>query len=129
MNPGFQEETRVVVDGGVGHALEIWTDGVGGLGEAPAPWSPDSRFLAFISADRGVIVAENDQTTDQYDGRLQQLGEVLDCWIEWSPDSQFLYGGTPNGCAGVVVVPVASPGSSTIITSVPGTASWRAARR
>jgi len=129
MNAGFGSETRAVIDMGSGHALDIWTNGVGGFPDAPVPWSPDSRFLAFVSAGGGVILAEDDRTSDQYDGELRNLGPVLDCWVNWSPDSRYIYGGAPNGCAGVVVFPWDNPASSTTLTNASGMASWRPAAK
>ena len=125
MNAGFDSETRAVIDVGSGHALDIWSNGVGGFADAPVPWSPDSRFLAFISADEGVIVGDDDRTTDQYNGELRDLGPVLDCWVGWSPDSRYLYGGAPDGCGGIVVVPLENPDAATTLSTAPGTASWR----
>jgi len=125
MNAGFGSDSRALIDGGGGHQLEIWTAGTGGFADAPVQWSPDSRFLAFISADGGLIVGDDDRTLDVYDGDLREFGPVLDCWVDWSPDSQYLYGGAPNDCAGIVAVPLANPLASTRLTNEPGTASWR----
>ena len=125
LNAGFGSETRAVIDGGAGHTLDVWTGGVGGFADAAIPWSPDSRFLSFITADEGLIVGDDDRTSDQYDGVLRHLGPVLDCWVDWSPDSQFLFGGAPNGCNGIVVVPVNNPSAATTVSTASGTASWR----
>ncbi len=76
MNAGFETETRAVVDAGVGHTIDIWTDGVAGFADTPVPWSPDARFQAFISADLELIVADAVRTTDQYEGELRHLGPV-----------------------------------------------------
>jgi hypothetical protein len=125
MNVGFGTDTRVVIDGGDGHQTGIWSEGVGGFPDAPVPWSPDSRYVAFISADGGLIVADTDRTSESYEGQVRNLGATIDCWVEWSPDSRFLYGGAPNACAGIVVFPLGDPGAATRLTNTPGTASWR----
>ena len=125
MNVGFGTDTRAVIDGGVGHALDIWTDGLGGYAAAPIPWSSDSRYLAFIKSDGAVVLADDDRTFDIYDGQFRDIGPVLGCWVDWSPDNQFLYGAAPNGCQGIAVVPLAHPGSAVTLTTEPGTASWR----
>jgi len=125
MNSGFDGATRIVVDGGFGHQVDIWSEGTSGLTDAPIPWSPDSRYLAFISADGNLRLADDDRTTDIYNGQVTSLGPVLGCWVGWSPDSAFLYGGAPNGCKGVVVAPLADPGNSVTLTQSPGVASWR----
>jgi Tol biopolymer transport system component len=129
MNAGFGSQTRAVIDLGVDHAFDIWTEGVGGFADAPVSWSPDSLYLSFIAADRDVILADDDRTSDEYDGDATDLGPVLDCWVDWSPDSAYLYGGAPNGCDGVVVVPIDDPTAATILTNASGTASWRAVPR
>jgi len=125
MNAGFGTDSRAVIDMGVQHALAIWDGGLGGLADAAIPWSPDSRYLAFINAQGDVVLAEDDETSDQYDGQLRDIGPVLGCWVDWSPDSQFLYGGSPNGCQGIVVVPLAHADSAITLTAEPGMASWR----
>ena len=125
MNLGFGTDTQAVIDLGITHQLPIWADGVGGLPDAPIPWSPDSRYLAFIAADRSVVLADDDRSSDLYDGEYINLGPVVDCWIEWSPNSQFLYGGAANDCAGIVVLPLANPAAATRLSNESGTASWR----
>jgi hypothetical protein len=125
MNAGFGTDTRVVIDAGVGHQLDVWADGRGGFQDAPVPWSPDSKYVAFISADRSLVVGDAVRTTDAYNGELREIGPVLDCWVGWSPDSQLLYGGAPNGCAGVVIASMQNPQTAVRLTNEPGWASWR----
>lgn len=127
MGVGFGTATRVVIDLAPGHTNEPWTDGVGGnIGEAGAPWSPDGRFLAFLSADGDVVVADDDIDSPDYDGRLRILGSLADCWLEWSPDGTALYGGSPNGCDDVVVIPLSDPSAATTLDSrMSGIVSWQ----
>jgi hypothetical protein len=89
------------------------------------PWSPDGRYLAILTATDGVIVADNDNTSP-YDGSLRRLGDVAACWVDWSPDSTALYGGSPGGCDHVVVIPLADPSAAVALPeSGSGVASWQ----
>jgi hypothetical protein len=134
---GFGTPTRVMIDwlqtGTAGNATAAaWSDGVGGsAGLAPA-WSPDGRWIAFITAGDGVVIAENKRplatiyNSGAYDGQLRELGNVADCWIDWSPDGTALYGGSPDGCTGTVVVPVSDPDSAFVTyTPMSGVTSWQ----
>ncbi len=78
------------------------------------------------------MLAQNDgmvQATvynQDYIGTIRHLGDVVDCWIDWSPDGTALYGGSPNGCTGTVVVPVDEPTSAfTTYTPMVGVSSWQ----
>ena len=124
-NAGFGAETSAVISLGFGHAGVPWTDGSGGLVEYGMPWSPDGRHLAILTAADGVIVADDDDTTP-YDGALRRLGDVAECWVDWSPDSSALYGGSPGGCDHVVVIPLSDPTAAVALpASGPGVASWQ----
>jgi WD40 repeat protein len=130
VNFGFGTQTRAIIDWGFGHTAEMWTDGVGGFPDAGVPFSPDGRYLAFITATDGVVVAEDDESIgvggDPYTGQLRRLGNVADCWIEWVPDGKSLYGGSPDGCAGVVVIPLDDPTAArTLPAATSGFASWQ----
>ena len=112
----------------------MWTDGIGGFPDAGVPFSPDGKYLAFITATDGVMVADDQESipaeglpgAGQYTGQLRRLGKVADCWIEWVPDGKSLYGGSPDGCAGVVVIPLDDPTAArTLPTATSGFASWQ----
>jgi hypothetical protein len=129
VNYGFGTETRALVDSGFTHTTELWTDGIGGYPDAGVPYSPDGSHLAFITARDGVIVAEDPVQqgagNPEYVGELRRLGNVADCWIEWVPDGTGLYGGSPDGCTGVVVVPLGDPTAARrLATATSGFASW-----
>ena len=124
-NAGYGAQTRAVISLGSGHALELWADGIGGLVENGVPWSPDGLHLAILTATEGVIVADNDNTTP-YDGSLRRLGNVAACWIDWTPDGTALYGGSPDGCDHVVVIPLSDPSAAASLpASGSGVASWQ----
>jgi WD40 repeat protein len=124
-NVGYGAQTRAVISLGYGHVAVPWTDGIGGLVEYGMPWSPDGRYLAILTATDGVIVADNDNTSP-YDGSLRRLGDVAACWVDWSPDSTALYGGSPGGCDHVVVIPLADPSAAVALPeSGSGVASWQ----
>jgi WD40 repeat protein len=112
--------------------LYPWTDGVGGYQTFGTRWSPDGQWIAIITASDGVVLAQNAGMgpatiyNSQYNGQVRHLGDVADCWIDWSPDGTALYGGSPDGCAGTVVIPVADPGSAfTTYTPMSGVTSWQ----
>jgi hypothetical protein len=130
VNYGFGSRTRAIIDAGVTHTTELWADGIGGFPEAGVPFSPDGKHLAFITATDGVIVADDmamiEAGGQPYDGQLRRLGNVIDCWIEWVPDGQSLYGGSPDGCTGVVVVPLDDPTAARRLpAATSGFASWQ----
>jgi WD40 repeat protein len=134
VNYGFGTQTRAIIDAAFTHTAEIWTSGIGGFPDAGVPFSPDGKYLAFITAADGVMVGDDDDNipaaglpgAGQYDGKLRRLGNVIDCWIEWVPDGKSLYGGSPDGCGGVVVVPLDDPAASRRLPSATsGFASWQ----
>jgi WD40 repeat protein len=133
VNFGFGTQTRALIDWGFTHTAEMWTNGIGGLPDAGIPFSPDGRFLAFISATDGVVIADDATSiggagaaADPYHGTLHRLGNVADCWIEWVPDGKALYGGSPDGCTGVVVIPLIDPNvARRLPTATSGFASWQ----
>lgn len=124
LNAGFGSETRAVIDLGFTHTADPLSDGIGELVDFGIPWSPDGRSLAILTANDGVIVADYDATPAGYAGVLRKLGPVADCWLDWSPDGTALYGGSPNGCAQVVVIPLADPAAA-ITLPMSGVASWQ----
>jgi len=130
VNYGFGSQTRALLDAGFTHTSEMWTQGMGGYADGGIPFSPDGKYVAFITATDGVIVADVvngvGAGNPAYQGQLQRLGNVVDCWIEWVPDGKSLYGGSPDGCAGVTVIPLDDPAAA---RRLPGTtsgfASWQ----
>jgi hypothetical protein len=124
MNVGFGTQTKVVIDLRFGHTVEPWSDGVGGNFDAGASFSPDGQLLAFLTPDDGLVVADYDPDSPGYDGQLRRLGPVVDCWVGWSPDGTALYGGSPDGCTSVVVIPLADPDSA-VSLPMSGIASWQ----
>jgi len=134
VNYGFGTQTRAIIDARFTHTAEMWTSGIGGFPDAGVPFSPDGKHLAFITAADGLIVGDDDNNipaaglpgAGEYDGQLRRLGNVIDCWVEWVPDGKALYGGSPDGCAGVVVVPLDDPTAArTLPTATSGFASWQ----
>ena len=134
VNYGFGTETRAIIDAGATHTVELWTGGIGGFPDAGVLYSPDGSHLAFITAKEGVIVADDEKSipaeglpgANVYKGQLRRLGNVIDCWVDWVPDGKSLYGGSPDGCAGVVVVPVDDPTAARRLpTATSGFASWQ----
>lgn len=130
VNYGFGSRTRALVDSGSTHTTELWADGLGGYAEASIPFSPDGRYVAFITASDGVIVADDPVQqgagNPTYVGELRRLGHVADCWVDWVPDGTALYGGSADGCTGVVVIPLDDPGAAyRLPTATSGFASWQ----
>ena len=125
-NVGFGTTTAAVIDLGAGHTLSPWTRGVSGYTDNGMPWSPDGQQLAILTASDGVILATMDENGPEYQGELRQLGNVADCWVDWSPDGSALYGGSPDGCLSVVVIPLRDPSAAgSLPGSTSGTASWQ----
>jgi hypothetical protein len=130
VNYGFGSETRALLDFAFGHITEMWTTGIGGFTDGGIPFSPDGSYVAFITATDGVIVAEDaigqGVGNPEYVGHLRRLGNIIDCWIDWVPDGKSLYGGSPDGCSGVVVVPIDDPTAARRLPSATsGIASWQ----
>ena len=124
-NAGFGSDALAYLDLGATHHLQPWIGTPGGLADFGLPWSPDGTQLVILTRDEGVIVADYD-STEPYDGHLRRLGPVAACWVDWAPSGTALYGGSPDGCDGVVVIPLADPGAaSTLIGSTAGVASWQ----
>ena len=115
-NFGFGTETKAVLDLAFGHNAELWSNGIGGSVDAGIPWAPDGSQLAIMTANQGVVIADYDNSLDTYDGKVVPIGHVAECWIEWSPDGKAIYGGSPNGCQNLVVVPLDDPSSATTLT-------------
>lgn len=125
-NPGYGAQTSALIDMGFGHSVAPWSNGIGGYADYGLPWSPDGRHLAVLTASDGVIVADSVTNTNGYHGELRRLGRVADCWVDWSPDGSALYGGSPDGCQSVAVIPLAEPNSAiTLPGAASGTASWQ----
>ena len=127
LNAGFGSQARVVIDLRFGHTVEPWTDGLGRNFDAGIPPSPDGKLLAILTARDGVIVADFDSTSPDYEGALRRLGPVTDCWIDWSPDGTALYGGSPDDCTRVVVIPLAAADMA-LTLPMSGIASWQPRR-
>jgi hypothetical protein len=127
-NADFGSETSAYIDLGAGHKNEPWTGGPGGFADFGLPWSPDGTQLVILTRNEGVIVADYD-STEPYNGQLRRLGPVAACWVDWAPGGTALYGGSPNGCNGVVVIPLSNPSAFTTVPgSTSGVASWQPLR-
>jgi dipeptidyl aminopeptidase/acylaminoacyl peptidase len=125
LGAGFGTPTRAIIWLGDGHVGVPWEDGVGGFPDFGVPFSPDGTFLAILTRNDGVIVADH-FSRDPYVGTLRHLGNVADCWVDWSPDGTALYGGSPGDCRNVVVVPLSDPASAfTLPHASSGIASWQ----
>jgi WD40 repeat protein len=108
-----------------------WTEGVASYNGYGTRWSPDGKWIAILTARDGVVLAAPDTSlttiySHEYHGELRRLGNVADCWIDWSADGTALYGGTLDGCTGTVVIPVSDPGSAFVTyTPMAGVTSWQ----
>jgi WD40 repeat protein len=126
MRTGFGSATAVVIDAGVGHGNAIWNDGLGGLPDWGVSVSPDGSQLAFLSAEGEAIVAAFDADIPPYDGPVSHVGAFAGCWLDWSADGTSLYGGSPNGCDHLVVIPIQHPEDAvTLPMTISGVADWR----
>jgi dipeptidyl aminopeptidase/acylaminoacyl peptidase len=124
-NAGFGTDTAAYIDLGATHKLQPWIGSPGGFTDFGLPWSPDGTQLVILTRDEGVIVADYDGT-EPYDGQLRRLGAVAACWVDWAPSGDALYGGSPDGCNGVVVIPLADPGAAFALPgSTAGVATWQ----
>ena len=124
-NAGFGNDTSAYIDLGATHQQQPWIGSPGGLADFGLPWSPDGTQLVILTRDEGVIVADYD-SSEPYDGQLRRLGPVAACWVDWAPSGTALYGGSPDGCDGVVIIPLADPGAAyTLPGSTAGVASWQ----
>ena len=124
-NPGFRSETSAYIDLGFTHKNVPWTGVPGGLSDYGIPWSPDGTKLVILTRDEGVIVVDHD-TTEPYGGQVRRLGPVAGCWVDWAPSGTALYGGSPDGCNSVVVIPLADPDAAfTVPGSTGGVATWQ----
>jgi eukaryotic-like serine/threonine-protein kinase len=81
------------------------------LSNTPQPflWSPDSRFIAFLSSDRKL------KKVDISGGPAQTLCDAISVWGgSWSPDGTILYGSFPR----VVMRVPAAGGTPTALTAL-----------
>jgi len=80
----------------------------------------------LVAEDAGRLKGAPDFYNNGYDGQLRSLGHVAACWVDWAPDGTSLYGGSPDGCEGVVVIPLSNPGAAVRVPgSTAGVASWQ----
>jgi hypothetical protein len=122
---GFGSPASAYIDLMFGHVNQPWSGQPGVFTDWGLPWSPDSLHMAILTRDEGVILADNDPTTP-YDGQLNRLGHVLDCWVDWAPDGSGLYGASPGDCSHTVLVPLVDPTHIfTLPGSTTGLASWQ----
>jgi len=133
-SPGFGSDASAYVDRRFGYSGQPWTGTPSGFTDFGIPWSPDGEQVVVLTQSEGVIVAEDagrlkgapDFYNNGYDGQLRSLGHVAACWVDWAPDGTSLYGGSPDGCEGVVVIPLSNPGAAVRVPgSTAGVASWQ----
>ena len=133
-NLGFGTDTSAYIDLRSGYKLQPWTGTPGGLADFGLPWSPDGDQVVVLTQSEGVLVAgdtgrlanDNNRWNDDYTGQVRSLGPVAACWVDWAPDGTSLYGGSPDGCEGVVVIPLSNPGAAVQVPgSTAGVASWQ----
>ncbi len=124
-SPGDGSATSAYIDFGFTHNDQPWSGSPGSLADFGLPWSPDGTQLLILSRDDGVKIADYDPT-GPYTDHVRTLGPVASCWVDWAPDGASLYGGSPDGCNGVVVIPIANPsGATNVPGSTLGVASWQ----
>ena len=122
---GFGAPAAAVIDLGAGHSVEPWSNGAGGLSDFGVPWSPDGTKLAVLTPLDGLLLADAD-LEEPYDRSVRHLGPVADCWVDWLPDGSGLYGGSPDGCQSIVVIPLSDPSRAVPVPgSASGIASWQ----
>jgi hypothetical protein len=113
INEGFGSQTTAKLDPGLGPINSLPLDNAVSGGESGPPWSPDGSQVAVLMAGGGIVLAAFDEgfqgSAHPYDGQLLDLGNVIDCWVDWSPDGQTLYGGSPGACDHVVQLSPARP--------------------
>jgi WD40 repeat protein len=132
--PGFGSDASAYIDLRFGYKIQPWAGARGGFADFGLPWSPEGDRVVLLTQSQGVIVADRvgrlldhlDRYSDAYHGHVRSLGPVAACWVDWSPDGTSLYGGSPDGCDGVVVIPLSNPGAAIHIPgSTAGVASWQ----
>jgi hypothetical protein len=129
INEGFGTDTSAKIDEGMGPVNPLPLTSPVGDWEGGLPWSPNGSQVAVLTDD-GVVLAAFDVgytgTAHPYDGEFLDLGNVINCWVEWSPDGLSLYGGSLGSCDHIVQVPIADPTSAqTLPMTISGPASWR----
>jgi dipeptidyl aminopeptidase/acylaminoacyl peptidase len=129
-SPGFGATTAAAyIDLGFQHNNQPWTGAPGGFVDWGLPWSPDGLQMAILTREEGVILADSDETAP-YNGHVRRLGPILDCWVDWAPDSTGLYGGAPGDCNRTLLVPLADPETTfELAGSSSGLASWQPLER
>jgi hypothetical protein len=80
----------------------------------------------LVANDAGRFPGDLDRYNEAYVGQVRSLGPVAACWVDWAPDGTSLYGGSPDDCEGVVVIPLSNPGAAIRVPgSTAGVASWQ----
>jgi len=133
-SPGFGSDASAYVDRRFGYSGQPWTGTPSGFTDFGIPWSPHGEQVVVLTQSEGVLVADDagrlkgapDFYNNGYDGQLRSLGPVAACWVDWAPDGTSLYGGSPDGCEGVVVIPLSNPDAAIRVPgSTAGVASWQ----
>ena len=133
-NVGFGTDTSAYIDLRSGNNLQPWTGTPGGLDDFGIPWAPDGDQVVVLTQSEGVLVADDtgrlasdiNRWDNVYLGQVRSLGPVAACWVDWAPDGTSLYGGSPDGCEGVVVIPLSNPDAAIRVPgSTAGVASWQ----
>ena len=133
-NLGFGTDTSAYIDLRSSYKLQPWTGTPGGFNDFGIPWAPDGDQVVVLTQNEGVLVADDtgrlasdiNRWDDGYIGQVRSLGPVAACWVDWAPDGKSLYGGSPDGCDGVVVIPLSNPDAAIRVPgSTAGVASWQ----
>ena len=129
INEGFGTDTNAVIDPGLGPINSLPLTSPVGDWEGGPPWSPNGSQIAVFT-DNGVVLAAFDEgytgPAHPYDGAFLDLGNVINCWMEWSPDGLSVYGGSPGSCDHIVRIPIANPtAAETLPMTITGAANWR----